>query len=227
MPHTRKFGKRVLPIQGLEAFTNRAYRFRKIHNIADWHPRNNVRKNQKKEKEKGTEPEKRDAYRNLGFISPRLSPTDMGEDDSETLPPINESEDAAVDDSEAGPTNSANIWDHFHEWSTEELLEATEAPTSDKASGEMVALFATPSDEFLALLQDPVHLNSPQAVMYEWVEGDGLATDVHLVMRPRGGPRWVNPDTGKTHQNVAVLSQQEIDRLTEQAHADPLITWFV
>ncbi|KAL9131174.1 MAG: hypothetical protein Q9217_000827 [Psora testacea] len=212
MPHTREVGKRTLPLQRFEAFTNRAYRFRKAHNIPEWNIRGTVVMGK---------------YEGIAFRSHMEETLPRGRDGNGNMQDPSSSENEEEDNDDARSEDS-DYWQEFPQWTEQDLLEATEAPIPEEESQEdMVPLFATVEDENLARLQHE-NLTSPQAVMFEWVRGRGAATSVYLVLRPREAPRYVDPATGEVHDNVAVMSQEDIARLEEEVSIDVdlKLRWF-
>ena len=211
MPHTRKFCGRTLPIQGFEAFTNRAYRFRKAHNIPDWHPRSGA-----EAKNGMAEPEEGGKY---GNVPSRFPPIVMEGSGNEGVSYPSDFEGEEEEEGSEILSIDSNYWAEFPAWNEVELLQATDAPTSDDPSIDVVPLFATASDERLARLQNE-NLTSPRAVMFEWLRGRGAATNIYLVMRPHNAARYVDPETNETHDNVAVLSDEDIARLEQESSTD-------
>ena len=215
MPHTRMFGSQERPLQSREAFTNRTYRFRRDFNVPDWSRCVTTAAENHAVAEEEIGQQQESLQESMDIVPPSLAPNGSGDESDKRSANVN---------ARGESMDSKNYWDFYENFTEQELLNEISAPHSQEYP-DMVPLFAIVEDESLAALQSP-RLDSPRAVLFEWAFGNGLATGVYMVMRPRDAPRWVDPETGLVHQNVAALSQEEIHQLATRGEVDQDLRWF-
>ena len=248
MPSHRLHGKKIIPVQGLEAFTNRAYRFRKQYKIPDWNIRGGTGRERNRRHEEMMErfareyaDEEEAALRRdeeseaasasdddlqaapasgSQFINPRAVST------QNPNPPLT---------SNTGPrSQNADLPRRLHRASLpprirplfDRQMELERARGTPDADIRLVPLFATMGARDQAYLNNRI-FNSPWRVARAWREEDITATGGHLVIRPHNAPRAVDPDTGEVLEDVANLSAEEIERLRLADAADQYeLDWF-
>ena len=248
MPSHRLKGKRIVLVQGLEAFTNRAYRFRKDNNIPDWNTKGGTGKQRARKQEevmarmaRGYEEEEEEALRQ----DEESEAESASGDDND---PLHGSSPAALDSvtpsqqipnlqlpATAGhPRQNRNLPRRLHRESLpahvqpifDRQMELEQARGTPAANIRLVPLFATPEARGQAYLNNRT-FNSPWRVARAWREGDVTATGGHLVIRPHNAPRAVDPETGEVQEDVADLTTEEIESLREADEADQFeLDWF-
>ena len=237
MPRYRLSGTRLVPIQSHEALTNRAYRFRLEHNIPDWNLRGGgnaskrVRRSQieaqmrirratdcteeiaKEQDEESIEDsaseEERYIRRTSGYIA-SSNPALAIQDASPNLPRrLHRS---------SLPLHVRPIFDR--------QMALERARGTAERDIRLVPLFATTGARDQTALNNSL-LTNPWRVARAWRRRDITATGGHLVIRPHNAPRAVDPDTGGVLDDVADLSQEDIERLREEDEAfDIGLDWF-
>ena len=194
----QKKGGGEVDLPGLTGLTNRSKRFRELFGVPNWGSRGNT---------------EGDPAKQVKSVSFRTV------DDSK----VQEKEHVE----KGGAKGSAGLSREQRSFARSRDAAYNWQRDIQEENTQIVPLFATLEDEQQARLQDS-RLTTPQAVIDAQLGvggfSSGITHGIFLVMRPVGAPR-ARDQQGVVHQNVAVLSPEELELLRQHAEENSDMTW--